>query len=89
MTLFLDEEAIKNDPQHDVLLEAVADAIVQGADANTRADIQAARSRVENGEVIVGAIAAGAVSVEFGTRFRYASAPIRRAAEALGLKVPN
>ena len=86
----LDFDAIAKDRQHRVLLEQVADAIVEGAAKNTRVDIQPARSEVEDGPVvIIGAKAASAVSVEFGTRYRYASAPIRRAAMALGLKVPN
>ena len=86
----LDFAAIKKDLQHRVLLEQVADEIVERAAKNTRVDIQPARSEVLDGPmIIIGAKAASAVSVEFGTRYRYASAPIRRAAQALGLKVPN
>lgn len=89
----LDWQRIRRDVQHVRLLQELADQIVADIPANTRVDIQPRRSEVFQGEdgpeVIIGAKAAAAVSVEFGTRYRYASAPIRRAAMALGLKVPN
>lgn len=90
MIVKLDWRAIERDSQHRQLLEEVADEIVERAARGTRVDIQPARSEVLEGPmVIIGAKAASAVSVEFGTRYRYASAPIRRAAMALGLKVPD
>jgi hypothetical protein len=93
MTVILNDDAIRRDFQHVALLQEVAEAIVDTAQDYTKVNIQVARSEVEleNGVpiVTVGAKAAAAVSVEFGTRYRHASAPIRRAAMALGLKVPN
>ena len=93
MTLEMNESAIREDPQHAELLEEVATAIVSIANNYTSVDIQPARSEVrqtdDGPEVIIGAKAAAAVSVEFGTRYRKASAPIRRAGLSLGLDVPR
>jgi hypothetical protein len=90
--LHFDEAAIRYDPQVLDLLNEVAAAVVAGVPQYTRVDIKPAHSEAEVGlngpEVIIGAKDASAVSVEFGTRYRYASAPIRKSAMALGLKVP-
>lgn len=86
------KNAMREDPQHARLLLELADAIVADVQHYTSVEMQADHSEVEDTadgpEVIIGAHAAGAVSVEYGTRFRHASAPILRAAEALGIKVP-
>lgn len=91
MTVKLDTAAIRFDPQHGKPLLAVAEAIVERANRNTQAPIQARHSEVEmtelGVEVIVGAKHAGAVSVEFGTAVRYPSSPILRAARSAGLDV--
>jgi hypothetical protein len=93
VTLNLDWNAINTDFQHIVVLQSLADEIVADVIRHTSVDIDATRGEVEQGPdgpfVIIGAKAAAAVSVEFGTLYRRASAPIRRAAMALGLKVPN
>jgi hypothetical protein len=93
MTLNLDFDAIRSDLQHVAILQEAADAIVEGVEDHTSVNVQPARGEVEMGPdgpfVTIGAKAAAAVSVEFGTRYRRASAPIRRAALALGFKVPN
>ena len=93
MTFKLDTDAIRRDIQHVALLQEVADLIVESVPDFTSVDVTPARSEVEQGPdgpfVIIGAKAAAAVSVEFGTRYRHASAPIRRVAMLLGLKVPK
>ena len=85
--------AIYEDPQHEALLIDIAEAIIEGVPRYTSVDISPERSKIIKGRkgpsIIVGATDAGAVSVEFGTRYRYASAPIRRAALEIGIQVPR
>lgn len=87
----LDWDVIRSDPQIARLLEAAAADLADLAERKTRARLHATAGPVEqdrDGPVVtVGARAAGAVSVEVGTRYRSASRPFKRAADELGIEV--
>lgn len=89
MSVQLDLRAIRQDRQHATPLVDAAEAVIARTFQYTDAPVLAARSDVDwqdgGPRVIVGGRGAGAVSVEFGTIYRYPSAPFRRAAVTVGL----